>query len=301
MYRRDTRKRETRKVTLVGLIVNLALIAGKITAGIIGNSDAVVADGVHSGSDMISDLMILIGLVFWAKPKDRDHPYGHERIETLTTLVLAMMLFGAGILITYRASTDVLRRHESVPGLVALYAAVAAIVSKEVLARWTRRVGARMKSLAVVANAWHHRSDALSSVPVALAVLVAVVAPAWWFVDHLAAIVVSVFIIFAAYRIAFPSFMQLIDTAPPAEVQEALEKVMRSSDGIISVHQIRARYLGSKILAEAHVEVLGSVTVEEGHRIAEEAKESVLEKFPEIEDITIHIEPVGDFAKRGKA
>ena len=296
----EKRKRETRRVTLVGLFVNLVLIAAKISAGIVGRSDAVVADGVHSGSDMISDVMILIGLLFWAKPRDRDHPYGHERIETLTTLVLALLLFGAGILITYRASTDVWRRHESVPGFVALYAAIAAIVVKEVLFRWTKRVGTGMKSLAVVANAWHHRSDALSSIPVALAVLTAIVIPAWWFIDSLAAIVVSIFIIYAAYRIARPSFMQLIDTAPPAEVQEALERVMRSTDGIISVHEIRARYLGSKIMAEAHVEVLGSVTVEEGHRIAEEVKKNVLEKFPEIEDITIHIEPVGDFAKRGK-
>jgi len=296
----QTRKRETRKVTLVGLFVNLFLIGLKIGAGVVGRSQAVVADGVHSSSDLITDVIILIGLAFWARPRDGDHPYGHERIETLVTLVLAGVLFGAGVLLTLNSASGLWQRHLTYVRLIALYAALVSVVSKEILYRWTRNAGTRMRSLAVVANAWHHRADALSSIPVAMAVLVAILLPAWWFIDHLAAIVVSIFIMLAAYRIALPCIRQLIDTAPPREVRGALREAIRSTRGVVSVHGVKARYLGSKILAEAHVEIDGSVTVEEGHGIAEKVKKSVFEEFPEIEDIIIHIEPTGDFAVKGE-
>ncbi|MFQ5906372.1 MAG: cation diffusion facilitator family transporter [bacterium] len=296
----QNRKREVGRVTLVGLIINVCLIGTKIVGGMLGRSQAVLADGVHSGGDLITDIIILIGLSFWARPKDRDHPYGHERIETLVTLVLSTILLGAGVFLALNAASGLRHRHLTYVRPVALYAALISVASKEILYRWTRSAGTRMKSLAVVANAWHHRADALSSIPVAIAVLVAILFPAWWFIDHLAAIVVSIFIMHAAYGIALPCIRQLIDTAPPGEVRGGLREAIRSTGGVVSVHGVKARYLGSKILAEAHVEVDGSVTVEEGHGIAEEVKKNVFRQFPEIEDITIHIEPAGDFAVKGE-
>jgi cation diffusion facilitator family transporter len=292
---------EIRRVTVTGLVLNILLMAFKITAGTLGRSQAVFADGIHSGSDLVTDMMVLLGLAFWARPKDADHPYGHERIETVVALVLSGVLFAAGALIGYEAVSQLWKRHIVHIRPIALYAALVSVFSKEVLYRWTRRVGVRMKSLAVVANAWHHRTDAFSSIPVAVAVGTAILLPSWWFVDHVAAVLVSLLIAIAAYGIALPCVRQLIDTAPPRQIQEALAHAMESTDGVISVHEIRARYLGPKILAEAHIEVDGRLTVDEGHDIAEEAKKKVFEQFPEIEDITIHIEPVGDLLIRGEA
>lgn len=290
----------TRRVTVVGMLVNLLLIGFKIAAGILGNSQAVFADGVHSASDLVTDLAILVGLAFWARPRDSDHPYGHERIETLVALLLAGMLLAVGVLLAYNAVIHMWKRQVMRIGMVALYAALVSVVLKEALYQWTRRVGARVKSVAVMANAWHHRTDALSSLPVVVAVLAAVVFPGLWFVDHLGAVLVSLFIMGAAYRIALPNVRQLIDTAPPREVQTLLEETIESTDGVVSVHEVRARYLGPKIMAEAHIEVDGRVTVEEGHDIAEAAKRKVSKRFPEVEDITIHIEPIGDFMIRGE-
>jgi cation diffusion facilitator family transporter len=290
----------TQRVTVIGMAVNLALIGLKITAGILGHSQAVFADGIHSASDLLTDLLILVGLVFWARPRDKDHPYGHERIETLVTFVLSAVLLGAGVFLAYDAITQMLKRHAANIGMIALYAALVSVVTKEVLYRWTRTVGARVKSVAVVANAWHHRTDALSSMPVAIAVLAAVIFPGLRFVDHLGAIIVSLFIIGAAYKIALPCVKQLVDTAPSREVQSLLVETIEATDGVISVHEVKARYLGPKILAEAHIEVDGRVTVEEGHDIAEEAKRNVFDRFPEIEDITLHVEPIGDYMLRGE-
>jgi len=294
------RRALTQKVTVVGMVVNLALIGFKIAAGVVGHSQAVFADGIHSASDLLTDMMILVGLVFWARPRDRDHPYGHERIETLVTLVLAGVLLGAGVFLAYDAVTQMWRRHATGIGMIALYAALVSIVVKEILYRWTRNVGAKVKSVAVVANAWHHRSDAFSSLPVAGAVFAAVLFPKLWFVDHLGAVFVSLFIMGAAYKIALPCIKQLIDTAPSKEVQKLIIETIETTDGVISVHEVKARYLGPKILAEAHIEVDGRVTVEEGHDIAEAAKRNVSERFPEIEDITIHVEPIGDYMIRGE-
>ncbi len=301
MVSAKNKRLEIQRVTITGLVLNIVLMVFKVTAGIAGRSQAVFADGIHSGSDLVTDVMVLLGLAFWARPKDADHPYGHERIETVVALVLSGILFAAGALIGYGAVSQLWKRHVVQIRPIALYAAVVSVLSKEILYRWTRSVGVRMRSLAVVANAWHHRSDAFSSIPVAVAVATAILLPSWWFVDHVAAILVSVFIVIAAYGIALPCVRQLIDTAPPKQIQEALAQAMESTDGVISVHEIRARYLGPKILAEAHIEVDGRVTVEEGHDIAEEAKKKVFEQFPEIEDITIHIEPIGDYVIRGEA
>jgi cation diffusion facilitator family transporter len=294
------RKALTRKVTVVGMLVNLGLIGFKITAGLLGHSQAVFADGIHSASDLLTDLMILVGLAFWARPRDIDHPYGHERIETLLTLVLSVILLGAGLFLAYEAIIRMLRRHTASIGMIALYAALVSVAVKETLYRWTRRMGAEMKSIAVAANAWHHRSDALSSLPVATAVLAALIFPGLWFVDQLGAILVSLFIMGTSYKIALPCVKQLIDTAPSREVQRLLVETIEATDGVVSAHGVKARYLGPKILGEAHIEVDGRVTVEEGHDIAEDAKRNVFNRFPEIEDMTIHVEPIGDYMLRGE-
>ena len=190
-----------RQATWVGLLVNLALCAIKFTAGIVGGSQAVVADAVHSLSDSVTDVAILVGSHFWTRPADADHPYGHRRIETLVTLFVGFSLVAAAIGLSWHAIATFGHQRAHVPGWIAFWAGLVSVVCKETLYRWTAAVGHRVNSLALQANAWHHRSDAMSSVPTVFAVAGAVIYPQLYFLDHLGALVVSGFILHAAYVI----------------------------------------------------------------------------------------------------
>ena len=192
---------EVRRVTLWGLVVNLALAGVKFVFGVVGSSQALVADAVHSLSDSFTDLAILIGAGFWTAPADADHPHGHGRIETLIACVIGITLGSVGVGLAYRAVWTLHAEHAAIPGWSAFLAACASIAAKEFLYRWTVAVGKRVKSSALVANAWHHRSDALSSLPVAVAVLGTRIQPGWVFLDHIAAVIVSVLIVHALQRV----------------------------------------------------------------------------------------------------
>lgn len=280
-------------VTWIGLFVNVALSAGKLLAGIFGRSQAMVADAVHSMSDCVTDVVVLVGVRYWSKPPDASHPHGHKRIETIVTTIIGLALAGVGAGIIYIALVT-LKDAPITPRIIAFIAALVSIAVKEGLYRWTVAVGKRIKSSAMVANAWHHRSDAFSSIPAAIAIAGAVLIPSWQFLDHVGAIVVSAFIFQAAWSISWPALKQLMDVGAPQKVCDRIKAIALNTPGVKVVHALRTRYIGSDLQMDVHVLVDGEISVTEGHDIAEEVKRRILADGPDVIDVTVHIEPLED-------
>jgi cation diffusion facilitator family transporter len=285
------RFRAARRVTLIGLLLNVVLTSFKFVAGILGHSQAVLADGVHSLSDILTDLMVLIGARYWYRPADESHPYGHRRIETLVTTLLGVSLAGVGVGIGYRAIATYRDVHAVPPGWIAFAAAALSIVTKELIYRATIAVGRRIKSSALSANAWHHRSDALSSIPVAAAVAAAALEPSLAFLDRVGAAVVAVFILQAAWKIMAPALRQLVDAGAPREARERIVEIALATEGVRLIHAIRTRYVGSGLQVDLHVKVDPDIPVREGHRIAEDVTRRLLAEGPDVLDVVVHTEP----------
>jgi cation diffusion facilitator family transporter len=285
---------EVRRVTWVGLVVNLCLAGCKFAGGFWGGSQAVIADAVHSLSDMSTDMAILLGVRYWTKPADLDHPHGHRRLETMVTLSIGLLLGVVATGLLWNALSTLSTEHETAPRWVAFWAALLSILCKEVLYRWTLRVGRSIKSMPVVANAWHHRSDAFSSIPVAVAVAVAAVDPRWGFLDHVAAVAVSLFIYQASFRIIRPAFHKLIDAGASEKELQDICNIARATAGVEHVHGVRTRYVScSNLAVDLHIEVAGDMSVRKGHDISEEVKRRILNQGPDVIDVVVHLEPHG--------
>lgn len=283
--------RYIRRVTIWGLVGNLTLAVLKFVFGLMAASQALVADAVHSLSDMTTDFAVLIGLKYWTAPADRDHPHGHGRIELLVSAFIGLVLGGVAAGLIYRA---ILTLHEGTvtrPTWPAFVIAIVSIVTKEVLYRITIRVGTRVRSSAVLANAWHHRSDALSSVPVAVAVLASRLHPEWVYLDPVAAIVVSVLLLHASWKITWPALRYLIDAGASAEETAALRATIETTEGVKSLHNLRTRHIGSGLQLDVHVLVDPALSVREGHRIATNVKKRLLNNDDGVVDVLVHIEP----------
>jgi cation diffusion facilitator family transporter len=285
---------EVRRVTWVGLWLNVVLSAVKFVAGVVGQSAALVADAVHSMSDLVTDVAVLVGSRYWSQPPDEDHPYGHRRIETMVTIVVGLVLGLVGLGLTYEAVTALRLGERHVPALATSVVALLSVVSKEWLYRWTVAAGTRLKSTAVIANAWHHRSDAISSIPVLFAILAARVLPDWWFLDHVGAAVVSGFIIKAAIDIVRPGVAELMDRGASVADAEELQRIAAATDGVLGIHDLRTRLVGSAICADLHVVVGERITVLEGHRIGEQVAERLKQLGPNVVDVVVHLDPYDD-------
>lgn len=283
--------RKVSSITWIGLVLNVLLAAGKIAAGQLGHSRAVFADGVHSISDLVTDLAVLIGVRFWSKPADANHPHGHSRIETLVTLGIGLALAATAAVMAHGALADLRLGRFSKPGWIAFGAAAASIVIKELLYRATMRTAQTVKSSALVANAWHHRTDALSSIPAAVAVAVGALAPGWEFVDALGALLVCVFIFKAAYDVGNPALVELMDRAAPPEIVAGIREEAMATPGVRDAHAIRSRYLGSALQIDLHVLVDPELTVREGHDIAHAVKRRLLDSSLDVADVVVHMEP----------
>jgi cation diffusion facilitator family transporter len=283
--------RQVRSVTIAGMAVNLFLVLVKFAAGILGGSQAIIADAVHSLSDMTTDLAVIFGVHFWSQPPDQSHPYGHRRIETAVTLFVAAMLVVAGIGIGYHSLETVREPDIASPGWIASIAALISIVAKEIVFRLTISVGKKLRSGAVIANAWHHRSDALSSIPAFIAAAVAAVNPSLAFVDHIGAVIVSLFILKVAWDIGAPAAAELVDRGVSASERDLIRTVALETDQVHDVHAIRTRKLGSGVFVDLHVLVDPGMTVHQGHEIAELVKHRLIEKGSDITDVVVHIEP----------
>ena len=279
---------------MLGLGVNLFLSIIKFLVGILGNSQAVIADAFHSLSDMITDIVILFGVRFWSAPADEEHPYGHKRIETIITVVIGMMLFLVALEIGYKGLSTIRDPDIDQPGKIALIGSLFSILLKEILYRWTITVGKRIKSPALIANAWHHRSDAFSSIPALIAVSVAIINPNLAFVDHIGAFVISLFILKVAWGIVKSAFFELTDRGASQKEREKIRSIVMGVDGVQALHKIRTRKLGYSIFIDLHVLVDENMTVRKGHDVAEAVQRKLIDKGPEISDVVVHIEPYGD-------
>ncbi len=283
--------RQVRGVTLAGMAVNVGIAAAKAVAGWMCSSQALVADAVHSLSDLVTDAAVVLGVKFWVAPADDEHPYGHGKIEALVTLFIALALavvayeLGAAAVRRLAAGTEAAR-----PDLAACAVAVASIVLKELLFRWTRRVARRVKSTALEANAWHHRSDALSSVPVAAAVAAAWLVPSLAWADSAGAILVAVFILRVSWQLSMPALQELVDADIDSKAA-AVVAVAARVPGVRGVHKARARRYGGSFQVDLHVQVDPSLSVAEGHDIGHAVKEAVCSAGLDVNDAVVHVEP----------
>ncbi len=280
-----------RRITAIGLATNLVLSAGKLLGGVLGNSLAVTVDGVHSLSDCTTDLAILLGVKYWSRPPDACHPYGHKRTETLVTIFIGFALVITAAAMSWNAVMSFGEPRTSAPGIIALIAAVSSIVIKEVLFRVTRRTGRHIRSSALLANAWHQRTDALSSIPVAIAVVSAMLHPGLIILDSIGALLVAIFIFVAAWRIIAPGISALTDRAAPQEETAKISAVAASVSGVHDVHAVRTRYYGMGILVDLHITVDPEMTVRAGHDIATSVQQELLASELGVEDVVVHIEP----------
>lgn len=285
---------EVRKVTIYGLILNAVLTVLKIIIGYLGNSSSVIADGVHSLSDCSTDIAVIIGVKYWNKAPDDDHPYGHRRIEAMISTFIGLALATVGIFLIYGAIVKLHNKEYMIPEWTTFWIAIISILAKEILYRWTVKKADVLKSTALKANAWHHRSDAISSIPVALAIGVTKYDPSWAMLDPIASVAVSFFILQAAYMIAQPSLYELADAGASEAALEKIKGIVTSVEGVQSVHCIRSRYHGNGLHVDLHIQVNPNITVKEGHAIAGHAKRHLLEDGPEIVDVLVHLEPGED-------
>lgn len=289
--RNKSSSEQARNITAIGLVVNLLLSGVKFFLGIIGHSQAVVADAIHSLSDMGTDLLVLVGLKFWSAPADERHPYGHQRIETVITLLISAILAAVAFGLGWREIKHLGGEPHGPPLTIALFGPLFSIFAKELLFRRTRRVGKQIHSSALIANAWHHRSDALSSIPALVAVAAAAANPQWAFLDSIGALIVSILILKVAWDIASPALSELMDHGACKEDLQKMNTLAKSVDGVRSIHRLRTRRVGSGWFVDLHVEVDPEMTVRESHDIATAVQFKLLEDGPSVADVTVHIEP----------
>ena len=291
-----TREQELTKVTIVGSIGNLVLLSFKFVAGIVAGSAAMVADAVHSLSDFLTDLIVLVFVRIGAKPQDADHDYGHGKYETLATLLVALALVGAAIGIIVTGSLKIARWLQGetleMPGMLALWAALLSIVVKEVLFRYTQARGKALDSPAVVANAWHHRSDALSSIGAAIGIGGAILlGERWTVLDPLASIVVGAMLVKVAWDLLKVSTGELTDSSLPEDTEREIEDIIRSFPEASEPHNLRTRRIGNRIAIEAHVRLDGDMSLEAAHEIVSAMEHRIKERFGVSTLVTIHMEP----------
>lgn len=291
------RLREVYKVTIAGSIINVLLLVLKFAAGILGHSAAMIADAIHSLTDFVTDVIVLVFVKLGNKPMDRDHDYGHGKYETLATAIIGISLFAVGMMIcwsglvkTYHAF---LGEELQQPGIVALVAAVASVALKEWAYQFTVRIGRKYHSEAVVANAWHHRSDALSSIGTMLGIGGAILLGDHWAVlDPLAAIVVSVFIIKAAWSLVMQSVKELTDASLSEAEENEILKTASEEKGVGEIHNLLTRRIGNNIAIEMHVRMPGSLSLYAAHEHATAIENRLKQKYGADTHVGIHIEPI---------
>ena len=291
------RQKETYRVTIAGSIINILLLAFKFAAGILGHSAAMIADAIHSLTDFVTDAIVLVFVRLGSKPTDNDHDYGHGKYETLASAIIGVSLLVVGMMICYSGVTKTYHamcgEPLQQPGFIALAAAVASVVLKEWAYRFTVRVGRRCHSEAVVANAWHHRSDALSSVGTTVGIGGAIILGEKWAVlDPLTAIVVSFFIMKAAWSVLSKAVDELTDGSLPKETEDEIESIVNEDKEVSVVHNLCTRRIGNRIAIEMHVRMPGETSLYVAHRHATEIEQRLKQRFGADTHISIHLEPV---------
>lgn len=285
------------RVTIIGSVVNLLLVVCKFIAGFLGRSTAVVADAVHSLSDLLTDIVVLVFVRISGKPADEDHDYGHGKYETLATAIIGIALFAVGVGILVESIEKIVAVVNGAvlprPSLLAVIVTLLSVVSKEALYWYTVAMGRKYNSQAVVANAWHHRSDAFSSVGVLIGIVGAMVlGDKWSVLDPIAAAVVSVFIVKVAIDLVKPCVEELLERSLPNDIEQQIEQTILSVDGVTSPHHLRTRRIGNNYAIEVHIRMDGNLTLHEAHRITSAVERRLKEQFGEGTHVGIHTEPI---------
>lgn len=292
----SARTRKIYRITLAGSIINALLVSLKFIAGIAGHSAAMVADAVHSLSDFITDITVLLFVRLSNRPKDKKYDYGYGKYETIATALIGLALLAVGVIILHDGITRIVRAahgdEPQAPSMIAFWMAIISIATKEICYRFTIRVGRKVDSQAVIANAWHHRSDALSSVGTALGIGGAIMlGDKWRVLDPIAAAVVSLFIIKIAVGVLRESFGELTERSLPAETEEEIVRIASTVEGVDGIHNLRTRRIGNYYAIELHIRLDGSSTLDEAHDKATEIESLLRERYGERTFVGVHMEP----------
>lgn len=286
-------------VTLVGSVVNIILTVFKIFAGVLGRSTAMIADGIHSLSDLMSDIVVIVFVKISAKGRDKDHDYGHGKFETFATLIISLMLIVVAVNLMSGGINKIRQILDggevSSPGMIALWAAVASIVLKEILYRYTIIQGRALNSPMMIANAWHHRSDALSSVGSLLGIAGAIfLGDKFVILDPITGCVISIFILVMAVKMSVPAIKELLDVSLPDDVEEKIEATAKSVKGVVDLHELKTRREGPGIIMEGHLVLDSEISLKEAHDISKKVEESLRKEFGTETQISLHLEPEDD-------
>ena len=288
-----TRFEEGQRITWISVGVNIVLTAMQLVVGFIAHSQSLIADAMHTLSDIVADAFVLFANRKGAEAADADHPYGHGRFETAASLVLGLLLAGTGAGILVSAAGRLQDIGSAPPvGVAAMWAALFTLAAKEGLFRYMLAKAERLRSPMLVANAWHARADALSSLVVAAGIAGALIG--FNFADAVAAIIVGAMIVRAGFQFAWAAIRELIDTGLSGEEVEAIRTTIGSTPGVLSMHELRTRRMAHQVLVDAHVQVNPRISVSEGHRIAESARQRVLDLHPEVLDVLVHVDAEND-------
>lgn len=286
-------------VTLVGSVVNIILTVFKIFAGVLGRSTAMIADGIHSLSDLMSDIVVIVFVKISAKGRDKDHDYGHGKFETFATLIISLMLIVVAVNLMSGGINKIRQILDggevSSPGMIALWAAVASIVLKEILYRYTIIQGKALNSPMMIANAWHHRSDAFSSVGSLLGIAGAIfLGDKFVILDPITGCVISIFILVMAVKMSVPAIKELLDVSLPDDVEEKIEATAKSVKGVVDLHELKTRREGPGIIMEGHLVLDSEISLKEAHDISKKVEESLRKEFGTETQISLHLEPEDD-------
>lgn len=292
----EQRYKEIKRVSIISIIGNILLTIIKAIIGFVSGSTALVADAIHSASDLFGTIVLLQGLKIAHLPPDESHPYGHHKAESITSKLLAIILMVTALGIGYEAVKILRAGSISPPGVIAVYTALLSIAVKEGMYRYGIIVGRRIKSQAVIADAWHHRSDAFSSVATLIGVGGAIFG--YPFMDPLAGIIVSLLIMKTAVSIYIDAIKGLMDTAPEGSVIEDITKSASEAEGVLSVQDVKVRQYGSKYQVDMKICVDPRITVEEGHGAAARAKENIIKNNEDVLDVLIHVNPCAERMKK---
>jgi cation diffusion facilitator family transporter len=291
------REKEIYKVTLVGSAGNAALLTFKFIAGVLGNSSAMIADAVHSLSDFVTDILVLVFVNVSAKPQDQSHDYGHGKFETIASFLIGLALVAAatGIVVVGIMKLMAWLNGEQLeaPGWIALWAALLSITIKELLYQYTARRGRELDSQVMIANAWHHRSDALSSIGAALGIGLAIwLGQRWNVLDPLASIVVGLMLVRVAYVLLKTTINELTESSLSAETEQEIIQIIQSFDDVRHPHNLRTRRIGNRIAIEAHVRMDGQLSLNAVHERATTIERKLKERFGPTTHVTLHMEPI---------
>ena len=295
----DNRTKDIQKITLWGAFCNIALTIVKFVAGILGGSTAMLADAVHSASDLVTDIIVIVFTRISGKGKDKGHDYGHGKFETLATVVVSLMLLVVGAEMIKSSYQQIRSAVEGnplpAPEMIALWAAVISIFSKEFLYQWTVKVGKRLSSPVVIANAWHHRTDALSSVGSLIGIAGAIaLGGEWTILDPLVGAVISIVIIVMAVKMSIPALAELTEASLPEKTEQKMLEIIRSVEGVRGVHELKTRLCGHYCIADFHIVVDPETTILESHETTVIIERKLREEFGEETQINIHVEPSDD-------